>query len=72
VRANLCRRLVHLPPRVRAGGSRVRPLLVSAQFRGSTISPDLIMLPRMSATESNTLDRILKLHEDELVEKTLS
>ena len=30
------------------------------------------MLPHMSASESNTLDRILKLHEDELIEETLS
>ena len=30
------------------------------------------MLPRMNASESNTLDRILKLHEDELIEETLS
>ena len=30
------------------------------------------MLPCMSASESNTLDRILKLHEDELIEATLS
>ena len=30
------------------------------------------MLPSMSASESNTLDRILKLHEDELIEETLS
>lgn len=30
------------------------------------------MLPRMSAAESNTLDRILKLHEDELIEETMS
>lgn len=30
------------------------------------------MLPRMSASESNTLDLLLKLHEDELIEETLS
>lgn len=30
------------------------------------------MLPRMSASESNTLDRILQLHENELIEETLS
>ena len=29
------------------------------------------MLPPMSASESHTLDRILKLHEDELIEETL-
>lgn len=30
------------------------------------------MLPRMSATEFHRLDRILRLHEDELIEETLS
>jgi hypothetical protein len=40
--------------------------------RGSTISADLIMLPRMSASEFETLDRILKNHEDELIEEALA
>ena len=39
---------------------------------GSTISTDLIMLPRMSASEFETLDRILKNHEDELIEEALA
>ena len=30
------------------------------------------MLPRMSATEFTTLDRILRLHEEELIEETLA
>jgi hypothetical protein len=30
------------------------------------------MLPAMSAYESITLDRILRLHEDELIEETMS
>ena len=30
------------------------------------------MLPGMSASESITLDRILRLHEDELIEETLA
>jgi hypothetical protein len=30
------------------------------------------MLPRMSASESLTIDRILRLHEDELIEETLA
>ena len=30
------------------------------------------MLPPMSAAEFTTLDRILKLHEDELIEETLA
>jgi hypothetical protein len=38
----------------------------------STISRDLIMLPRMSASEFTTLDRILKQHEDELIEEALA
>jgi len=39
---------------------------------GSTIAADLIMLPRMSASEFETLDRILKRHEDELIEEALA
>ena len=38
----------------------------------STISADLIMLPRMSASEFITLDRILKQHEDELIDEALA
>ena len=38
----------------------------------STISTDLIMLPRMSASEFTTLDRILKQHEDELIDEALA
>ena len=30
------------------------------------------MLPRMSAAECNALDRILQLHEDELIEEALA
>jgi hypothetical protein len=41
-------------------------------FRGSTISPDLIMLGRMSASEFTTLDLILKRHEEELIDEALA
>jgi hypothetical protein len=40
--------------------------------KGSTIASDLIVLPRMSASEFETLDRILKNHEDELIEEALA
>ncbi len=40
--------------------------------RGSTISLDLIMLPRMSASEFTTIDRILNRHEDELIQEALA
>jgi len=43
-----------------------------APERGSTIPLDLIMLPRMSASEFTTIDRILKSHEDELIEEALA
>lgn len=36
------------------------------------IAADLIMLPPMSAAEFTTLDRVLQLHEDELIEETLA
>ena len=40
--------------------------------RGSTIFLDLIMLPLMSASEFETVDRILRGHEDELIEEALA
>lgn len=39
---------------------------------GSTIPVDLIMLPGMSVMEFTTLDRILRLHEAELIEQVLA
>jgi hypothetical protein len=44
---------------------------VSAQLRGSTITPDLIMLPRMTAYNINDVDRILETKEPELQADTL-
>jgi hypothetical protein len=43
-----------------------------ARNRGSTIWSDLIKLPQMRAREFSAIDRIRELHEDELIEETLT
>lgn len=61
-----------MPPKLRARACGICSLLVKAPSQGSTISPYLIILRGMSASEFTTLDRILMQHEDELIEEALA